>query len=530
MIAAALTVAALFILLAEDVSVRGVLLSAQLGNERLVRTRVALATGLARHHTSPGRAPLASGTQRRQAVDAFWGEGPSTEEKLAIFDKFWQYTDEKYATFHGIDVNWRALRDKYRPEIAAGVSRGRMSGIMSVMTLALIESHSQALDLDVNVFTVPQPGAPVFAVGSWIADPSGACATALPDGSSLIYSAVPDHPLGLEPGDRVLGYDGKPWPRLYRQLLEEEMPLWPLWWGSSPSSYEHAFVMAAISNYHLFDVIDIKKANGTTMHVPTSLMPGTPLWHGWCSEQLPVPGVPQPTEPFDDPVSWGIVEGTNIGYIYVWGWSNCSCGEDFAQAVDQLTQQRRVDGLIIDFRLNVGGFVNAPLKGIGGLFPHRERTIGLDERRSPDHHLKMRLLDPPSEYRLDVDPLTGERYRTSYDGPIAVLVGPGALSAGDLSSFWMTFHPRARSFGKSTSAAFNLPTQPALGTGDQIDLHPDWFARIAEASFWEVRSGHQYLTHREFPVQEDVWLRPKDVAAGVDTVVQSALRWLEKQH
>jgi hypothetical protein len=40
-----------------------------------------------------------------------------------------------------------------------------------------------------------------------MADTSGTCSTALADGSALIYSAVPNHPLGLEPGDRVLGYN-----------------------------------------------------------------------------------------------------------------------------------------------------------------------------------------------------------------------------------------------------------------------------------------------------------------------------------
>ena len=59
--------------------------------------------------------------------------------------------------------------------------------------------------------------------------------------------------------------------------------------------------------------------------------------------------------------------------------------------------------------------------------------------------------------------------------PIAVLTGPGALSAGDYSTIWASFHPNARLFGKTTAMAAGLPTQPALGT--ELILHPEWVAR-----------------------------------------------------
>ena len=72
--------------------------------------------------------------------------------------------------------------------------------------------------------------------------------------------------------------------------------------------------------------------------------------------------------------------------------------------------------------------------------------------------------------------------------------------------------------------AVGLPTQPALGT--ELDLGPDWFGRVAETNTFALSSPKDYLTHDEFPVDERVWLRPTDVAAGKDTVVDAALRWL----
>jgi hypothetical protein len=466
---------------------------------------------------------LMSPQDRRQAIDAYWGPGAPTEEKLRIFDEFWQYVDVKFAAFQGIDVNWTALRDRYRPEIAAGVSRGRFAAIMNQLSLALRDSHSQALDLDVNAFTVPVPGVPTLAVGDWSYNQSGACSTAQPDGSALVYSAMAGHPLGLQPGDRVLGYDGRPWRELYQELLHEELPLWPLYWGSAPSSFAHTFESSATMNWHLFQTMDIAKHTGQVIHVPTSLMPGA-MWYGFCSEQLAVPGVPWPTGAWENSVSSGVVSGTNTGYLYVWAWGPTS-EVDVEEALRDLVQVRHVDSLIVDFRFNAGGFLFAPHRGLGVLFSHPVPTTGVDERRNSTDHFAMNKFDPPSLFTMDFDIFpVRTRIKVEFDGPIAFLTGPGAGSSGDMSSLWMTFHPRVHTFGKTTASTFNLPTQPALGT--EIDLGPDWFARIAEANFYRVGSPHSYLTHSEFPIDEHVWLQPEDVAVGKDTVVDAAMHWI----
>jgi len=466
--------------------------------------------------------------ERRAAIDAYWGEGPSTEVKLAAFDKFWRYADAKFAAFQGMDVDWPALRARYRSEIAGGVSRGRFAAIMNRLSLALRDSHTEADDLLVNIFTIPQAGIPLLGVGGWIFDPCGACITAQDDGSALVYAVIPQHPLGLEPGDRILGYQGRPWRQLYQELLQEELPLWPLWWGTSPSSFDHAFVMAAGQNLHLFDTMDVQKHGaGEIVHLPTSLMPGV-VWSSFCTEQMNVPGVPKPTYFGNDYVRWGIVDGTHIGYIYVWGWLG-SAVDDFANAVNQLTQVEHVSGLIIDFRFNIGGYLFAPFRGLGALSSHPTPTTGMDGRLNSSDHFAMRTIFPPSFFRTDFDNWAqfGVRVRGSYDGPVAVLVGPGAVSAGDFGSIWATSLPRVRTFGKSTSMAVGLPTQPALGT--ELDLGADWFARVSETNTYSVGAPQNFLIHTEFPVDEPVWLRPEDVAEGKDSVVIAALRWLDQQ-
>ncbi len=479
--------------------------------------------------TSPTRSQTPLGTmtplERKQAVDTYWGPGPSTAEKLLIFDKFWSYVDTKFAAFQNLDIDWRAIRDRYRPEIAAGVSRGRFAGIMNHIAIELREGHTHALDLPINWDSIPMPGVPIFAVGDWTFNPSGACSTAQPDGSALVYSAMSNHPLGLQRGDRVLGYDGRAWRDLYQELLDEELPMWPLFWGSSPSAFKYTMESSATINWHLFETMDVRKRTGETVHIPTSLMPSA-MWWGYCSDQMSVPGIPKPTDPWEDGVRSGVITGTNTGYVYVWGWGPNS-GVEFADALYDLTQVRRVEGLIVDFRYNGGGLMTASHSGISVLFEHPVPTTAVDERKNASNHFEMKKLIQPSTFILDFRSNTRDRELASYDGPIALLLGPGAVSSGDFASLWMTYHPNVRTFGKPTSSAFNLPTQPALGT--EIDLGPDWYARIAEANFYRVGAPHSYLTRTDIHIDEPVWLTPEDVAVGRDTVVVAAQQWIATQ-
>ena len=465
----------------------------------------------------------------RAAVDDYWGEGPATGEKLRIFDTFWNYADAHYAAFQNIDVDWTALRDLYRPEVEAGVSRGRFAWIMNQLSLALRDGHSLALDQLVNIFTFPDRGVPLLGQGAWTVDISGACMTAQDDGSALVYSALPGNPLGLEPGDRVLGYDGEPWRDQYKRLIREGLPLWPLFWGSSASAFEHSFVMAAGLNWPLFDTMDVSKyRTGDVVHVPTSVMPGDVFW-GFCAEEMDIPGVPKPHFFSGNFVSGGIVAGSHVGYVYSWGWEG-SAREEFAALIRQLTQVDKVDGLIIDLRFNPGGFEHAGFNGLAALASRPSATIAMDERADDQRHLKMKRVDPPASFVLDFTYEGDHRLNrdpSAYAGPVAVLVGPGCASACDITAVVSTFLEHVRTFGETTGMSIGLPSQPALGS--TLDLGPDWYARVTETNTFKVGSPGDYLIHQEFPVDEHVWLRPADVAAGKDTVVEAALSWLRTQ-
>ena len=453
----------------------------------------------------------------RKVVDETWSGPLPREQMLQIFDQFWDVADRKFACFHHLSVDWHALRDKYRPEVAAGASRGRFAAIMNHLSISLRESHTRTTDAFVNFQTRLLPGTPLMYIGGWGNDSHfGAGLTPLSDKSLLVYNSARDHPLGLKPGDIILGYGGIRWSDLYPVLLEAELPVTGSWWGSSPSAFEHSLLMGAGNNWHLFDTIDIRKwDNGEVLHWTTNPMRDlrTPVF---ATEQLPVPGVPMLTSAdvsAQKYVSWGYIEGTQIAYVYVMGWSGNTVAGDLYRAVKSITENAGTKGLIIDFRTNYGGNMFLIDQTLPLLFKDRISTIGWAERANEYDHYA--LLDNPN----------GERYydiignpNNHFDVPIAVLVGPGAVSSGDQNALRMKFHPRARLFGRSTSAAFNSPETLTTLSG--------WSMRYAPHDAYLVSHRSQYLTHEEFKVDFPVWLAPHDVAAGRDTVFAAAVEWI----
>jgi hypothetical protein len=461
----------------------------------------------------------AADTNWAEIIDQAWGPSPmSIPQMLDIFDTFWNTIDQDFACFQGLDVDWTALWVRYRTEIQGGVSRGRFAAIMNHLAFALRESHTNVTDSGVN-YSALDPGVPLFVVGGWGNNAHfGAGLTPLPDSSLLVYKAIEGHPLGLVPGDIVLGYQGIPWKRLYPQLLAAELPLTGWWWGSSSSSWTHSMLMSAGLNWHLFDTIDVvRHATGDTVHLsvaPLITLNIYPIALD-CTEQLPISGVPMPDYlGTGDMVSWGLVSSTQVGYVYVRAWTG-NAGTEFYNAVDSLLTYHQTTGLIFDFRTNYGGNMFLAYPGLDLLFGEDVSTIGFAERCDPSDHFAMcpSPSGPPSSYVIH------GTAAADYDRPIAVLVGPGAISSGDQVANLFRYHPEARFFGHSTSTAFNAPVSLSFTL-------PQWYGRYAAYDAYRLSDPDDYLTHDEFPVDEPVWLTPAGTAHGTDAVVDAALNWM----
>jgi hypothetical protein len=315
----------------------------------------------------------------------------------------------------------------------------------------------------------------------------------------------------LVPGDIVLGYEGIPWKQIYPELLAAELPLCGGVWGTSPSSYTHKMLMGCGLNWHLFDTVDVVKfATGDTVHLPVApLAAATDTIDIY--EQLPVPGVSMPR--WGDWVSWGVVDGTHIGYLYVRGWIG-NAGQEFRVAVDSLLSVHHVEGLIFDFRTNFGGNMFEGYDGFEQLvaYPRVLPTIEFDERCGLGH-FDMCAASGPDPFLLH------GQAPADFPGPIAVLVGPCTLGGGDQVANLFRLLPRTRFFGKPTAAAFNWVEPVAFAVAG-------WSGFVSVLESHRVGEPGQYLTHDEFPVDEPVWLTPASVARGEDDVVHAALQWM----
>ncbi len=458
-------------------------------------------------------AALAQGTDWAAVIDSTWGPSDLTaSERIQIFDDFWNAVDAEFACFQGLATDWDALYAEYYPEISTDpISKGRFAAIMMHLSAALKESHTRALDVDV-MWTAADPGVPLLYPSAWgHVGHFGAALTPLPDDSLLVYNADPAHPLGLTPGDIVLGYGGRAWSELYPELVEAELPLKGMT-GSCESSMKHAWLMAAGMNWHLFDTIDIlRHETGTIERLSTTPLASASM-QVQATEQLPVAGVPFPDISSMDTVYWGIIDGTNVGYVYVTVWG-VESRLQFYNAIYDLMIIHPTDGLVVDFRYNTGGNMFQSNDGLSLLFNSVVPTIGFAERcGNPNDHNSMCQLGSEDSYNIPGEP------STYYDNPIAVLTGPGAISSGDQVALRFKFHPEALIFGKSTRAAFNGPEPHTMPDG--------WAGAIATADAYLLSDPTNYLTRDEFVVDCPVWFTPEDVTDGRDTVVQAAVDWI----
>ncbi|MCW9064735.1 MAG: S41 family peptidase, partial [Ignavibacteriaceae bacterium] len=447
-------------------------------------------------------------------IDSTWGPGESLTGKLATFDIYQNYARAYNSTFLWNPINWDSLATVLRSQIIDSTSRGGFARILGDLTFGLNDGHAYAYD-NIVYYTPLNPGTPLLVDGGGYINHFGAGLTPLADSSLLVYKVVPNHPLGLVPGDIILGYEGVPWSQIVRELLDGNVPH-TLWIGGSKSSTNRVLLWAAGESWHMFDTIDVVKyANGLTEHLPLDPMVNLVAPSNYINnEQLPVPGVPMPLyNQNSGAVTYGIIQGTNIGYIYVYHEGYAAVSLEFDEAVLALMQ---TDGLIIDIRFNWGGAYGLN-DGISRLMNHSTLTMDVKKRCSPNDLFSLCPYTPSfwiGEIPADVG--------TFYDNPIAVLLGPNCLSYGDVTSWQLSYVPNAKMFGRSPQAIYS-------GMWSGVAPQPYKAGYSLECPNLTLVDHYDPEIPRwgqEYPNFEEVWLTPDGVANGEDDVVSRAVEWM----
>ena len=451
----------------------------------------------------------------RDRIDAAWGQSELTKStQLTMFNNYWTKLSDSFPAFQYLDLDFDSLRQANIIELNSGpVSRGRFAAIMQYTAKAVSESHTNFFDWNVLGFVNPQHNRPLLMLSSYVHEQHfGAGLSLMPDSSLFVYDVINNHPMGLEVGDIIIGYDGQRWKDLYPILLEAQLPiLGP--WGSSEEATTHILLTSAGLNWHLYDSMTVVKyATGDTISLSTSLMANKTI-DAYFSEQLPVPGIPAPF-PDETEIVWGIIDNTNFGYLYATGWGAGS-GVPFTNAVDSMLDIYNVEAIIFDFRVNNGGSMFQCYEILERMLSDTTATIAFYDRLDPNDRTAMFKAWPEDLYQINADPTT------NVDIPMAVLCGPNALSAGDQVPNLFRLHPRVRTFGKKTSTAFTAATY--------YDLYPNYYFLGSFGNSAPAYATDTFLTHTGFPIDEEVWLTQEDAVNGVDAVVKAATAWIERE-
>lgn len=470
----------------------------------------------ARHKTTKTTASGYFDTSKwRHLVDSTWGVGIPDTSKLSMFNHIWNTIDSSYPCFVHLPLyNWDSLVDEMRAEIIAGVSKGRFAAILGQLRRYINDAHTSFIDADVMYPSSIYRGLPLVRGES---GRFGACITMLPDSSAMVYEAVSGHPFGLEPGDIILGYNGVAWKDIVNLFLEYQLPS-SVYVGSTDAASYHRLIKAAGENWYLFDTINIKKCNGNIVSFPTDYMASATNYSNLCTEQMTVPGVPKLTvnQYYNQNkiVSYGVMDNTNIGYVYMLDCTD-QTGNQLYNAVHDLVQDSMVDGIIIDIRTNYGGGFVAYWKTFEYIMDGNVSWVGYGERTTPTNRYLM-FNQPSSWYDItDAD-------ANSINKPIALLVGPEAVSAGDFFQLMFKHYPFLRTFGKSTAGAYGSTTQITTGQSN-------YYASMQPVNFYEVSNPTYYLSHTEYPVDQPVWFDRDSVCAGRDNIVGEAVDWIYKK-
>jgi len=450
-------------------------------------------------------------------IDSTWGPGLPLASKLALFDAYAGAIGRNFDGFLSLGLNaqgWDSLRTYTRSRIDSTTSRGGFAAIMSRFAMSLRDAHTWAWDT--VVFSTPlSPGVPLLILYPFAtAEHFGAVLTALPDSTALVLRTVPNHPLGLQPGDIVLGYEGVPWKRLVRELLDAGIPAFSDGIGAR-SAETHALIRNAGNNWHLFQSIDIlKHSTRDTLHLsvsPLLTLPSDPMMG---NEQLDIPGIPSsfyrgwPWTPSGPLLTYGKLPGAKIGYIRLVGEYPANEADGiFATAIDSLWNQ---GGVVVDLRWNSGGW-SVFDQAFAKMFADRLYTIN-DVYRT---NVSTFDLTPAAHSEWFVIPGASA---SPYNRPLAVLLGPTCVSMGDITAQRLRYHPMARFFGKTSIAS--------LGDNANVNGYPDWWLHYSISDMYPLSLPGDYLNRKEFPIDDPVWFNPDDVAQGIDPVLIRAADWI----
>jgi carboxyl-terminal processing protease len=345
------------------------------------------------------------------------------EEQLNVFHETWDIVNEEYLYIDFNGVDWEQTQIDYEERIKAGMETEEFYSAMDAMIYSLGDDHS--------IFLSPQMVAADEAeyegrneyVGI------GIIHMAVPErGISTIILTFPGSPaeqVGLKPHDNILTVDGQP-------ILDED-------------GYIQDIIFGPVGSY-------------TSLGVQT---PGKGVREVIVQRTVILSPVPTPWALLSSP------EGQRIGYLMITTFSDSNTPDNVETALEALTSNGPLDGLIIDNRMNGGG---AHTVFLDTLRYFTSGTIGYFVNRTEEETLKINGLD-----------ING-----SLEVPLVVLIGPDTVSFGEVFAGVLQERERAYLIGETTYGNVEILYGYNLPYGSQLWIAHDTFRpAINPDQVWE---------------------------------------------
>lgn len=381
----------------------------------------------------------------------------SKTTQLAIFQELWEIVRDEYlySDYNGLD--WDAIHDEYKARIEAGLSNADFYLAMDEMIARLGDDHSRYIDPQQVLEEDAQYAGEYDYVGI------GVLISAVPERQRaavvVVFPGSPAEAAGLKPRDSIITVDGK-------SILDEDGFLTQRLRGPEGSQ---AIVVAQ-----------------TPGEAPRELS---------ILRQRITSALPVPYEVLSSPM------GQRIGYIILPTFSDGMIGPGVRDALTIMSADGPLDGIILDNRPNEGGADTVVLEVLSyftsgklGYFVNRHDETPFEIRKARD-------------------------IEGSQDLPMVVLVGPGTVSFGEISSGLLRDIGRAYIIGETTDGNVETLWGYDFKDGSRAWIAHDTFRPLNDPDAnWEETGIVPDLT---IPAAWD------EFTSSTDPAIQAALKYLE---
>lgn len=332
--------------------------------------------------------------------------------QLSIFENLWTTVNDTYvySDFNGLD--WNAIHQEYHQKIKAGLTNASFYLAMDELITRLGDDHSYFLDPQ----QVAQQDAEYQGKHDYVG--IGIMVSAVPERQhAVILSVFPGSPAeaaGLQPRDSIISVDGTP-------ILGE--------------------------NGYLRDIV--RGPEGTSIDI-LAQTPG---------EKPREVNITRHRITGDYPIVYSVIttrESKRIGYIFLDTFMDGTVDEQVAHALQEMSADKPLDGLILDNRMNTGGS-SAVLEPVLGYFIGGK--LGSFIKRSDQNPLRVKLNDINGSSKL----------------PLVVLVGSETASFGEIFAGILQDTGRAYVIGTTTNGNVEILWGYDFEDGSQLWLANETF-------------------------------------------------------